>query len=202
MNQVNGTCFYVGDFNPPTKYHLETAKWLASRANITEVCIVLGKSEPGGLSQDQKAQLWEVYFKAEPAFGLRCHKSEKNSSLIEVHNLLSKEPLKSCYIALDEESAKNKKFQQYFESFINYQIELIPSQYKNYSKKMIECYTEGAKRKFKSFLPSTCNEEQCAKAWEIMGQNKKNDPDTYDDLMEKYVKKFDDGFWKSVLKLN
>lgn len=202
MTQVSGICFYIGDFNPPTRYHLETAKWLASRPNITEVCIVVGKSEPGGLSQDQKTQLWEIYFKAEPAFGLRCHKSEKSNSLVEVHNIIAKDPQMPCYIALDEKSAKNKKLQSYFESFPNYQIELIPSQYKNYSKKMLDCYSERAKHKFKSLLPPTCNEEQCNKAWEIMGQNKKNEPKTYDDLMEKYIKTFNDGFWKSVLKLD
>jgi hypothetical protein len=202
MLSRNGVCFYIGDFNPPTRYHLDVAKWLSNKENITEVCIVLGKDAPGEISQQQKADLWDIFFKTEPTFGLRYHKAKNANSMVEVYNLLSEQPDMVCHLALDEKAAKNKKLSEYFEPFQNYEIEIIPSQYRQKSKKMMDAFLNGDKNIFNTMLPLTCSKDQQKRSWEIMDQSaKKEDNESYDELTERYANMFSDSFWKTVLKL-
>jgi hypothetical protein len=122
--------------------------------------------------------------------------------MVEVYNLLSEQPDMVCHLALDEKAAKNKKLSEYFEPFQNYEIEIIPSQYRQKSKKMMDAFLNGDKNIFNTMLPLTCSKDQQKRSWEIMDQSaKKEDNESYDELTERYANMFSDGFWKTVLKL-
>ena len=53
-------CYYPGDFNPPTKYHLNTMEWLLGRPEIGHVYIVIGNNDQNQLTQEKKVKLWEM----------------------------------------------------------------------------------------------------------------------------------------------
>jgi hypothetical protein len=57
MNSV--ICYFPGAFAPPTRYHFETAFWLATRKEFSGVKIIAGKE--GDLSPEQKVKALEAF---------------------------------------------------------------------------------------------------------------------------------------------
>ncbi len=51
MYGTSGICFYPGNFNPPTKYHLKNALWLQTNSDINQVVILVG-DEKDDIIQD------------------------------------------------------------------------------------------------------------------------------------------------------
>lgn len=202
MNQLRYPCFYPGDFAPPTKMHLNTLHWLLSKPEVGHVNVVLGKSKPGEITQEQKKALWEILLKSSMAPQASVIVSKGNGPISEIYDIFSKKKDMPSYIALDEKSSRNKKFQEKFEVFPHYGIQLIPSQFKMSSDKVIKAVQDNDDDLLKSELPSDFNSDMIKSYKEILKQ--KNDPEAPEEMSpnlnykDRYISMFNDGFWKSV----
>jgi len=197
-------CYYPGDFNPPTKFHINTVEWLLNRPEIGHVYVVLGNHDKNQLYQDKKAKLWEMLIKSSFSPNVSVIKSVKHHQIKEIKNHIGKKKETPFYIALDEGLAKSLELQKHFDEFPNYSMEIIPSQFKKSSDSMIKAVVDDDKRKVKSLLPDTFNDQSVKDYIEIL--KNQDDPESpqerspYIDYKQKYINKFNDGFWSNVFE--
>lgn len=200
--QEQHPCFYPGEFAPPTKMHLNALYWLLNRPEIGHVNVVIGKTN-GPISQDQKARLWEILLKSNFSPQATILKSKENGPLTEVYSLFEAKPDQPGYIALDEKSARNKKFQEKFARFPNYGMQLIPSQFSKSSSKLYEAIQNEDMEVIKNELPEDFSEDQIKEYSSILKEVNKDEPlvdksPLLKSYSEQYKEMFNDGFWKSV----
>lgn len=163
----DGTCFYCGKFDPPSKFHHNASKFLESRSYITDVCVILG-NENEYLDNSQREQIWETYIKSAFSHKIKIESHPNKSSLRVVLDKLKENPSLKCYIALDEHTAKSEIMEHKFSEFPNYMPEILPSQFDGESQSMIECILEGNRDAFYEFLPETLSEENKLKCWSLL----------------------------------
>lgn len=188
-------CYYVGTFAPPTKSHAKTALWLSNRPSITGVAVVLGNDNIDEVTIEQKKKLWEILLHAYPMSKVTITEAPDEKSITYVYNTLCKNPEAECFIALDEKTARGKNFNTHFAPFLNCNIELIDSQYKKESEKLLEYIRTGNKNGFKTLMPDTFTPDHVQEAWEVF-QNKN------ESVKDKYEGMFDNNYWKKALQLD
>jgi hypothetical protein len=199
-------CYYPGEFSPPTKMHLNALYWLLNRPEVSHVHVVIGKDQPGGITQEQKAKLWEILLKSSFSPEATVIKSKDNGPLSEVYSVFEKKPESAAYIALDEKSARNKKFQKKFDKFPAYGIQLVPSQFFKSSNNLYQAVQNDDKETVKSELPDDFSDAQIDEYMKILKQPVLSDEPVEEkspllNYKEQYNSKFNDGFWKSVFEL-
>ena len=194
-------CYYPGEFNPPTKFHLNTVEWLLSRPEIGHVHIVLGNDDPNQLYQDKKAKLWEMLIKSSFSPNVSILRSKEDHPIAEIRNHMEKKKESPFYIALDEETARNKELQKAYESFKHYQMEIIPSNFRKSSKQMLDAVLNKDTKTVRSLLPDTFNDQGVQDYIDTMKNG--DDPEAplerspFVDYKNQYINKFNDGFtWR------
>ena len=197
-------CYYPGDFNPPTKYHLNTMEWLLGRPEIGHVYVVIGNDDPNQLVQEKKVKLWEMLIRHSFSPNVSILKSKDDHALNEIKNSLGKKKETPFFVAMDEKMARNKDIQENYAEFPNFQIEIIPSQFNKSSKQMIQAVLDRDDKTIKSLVPQEFNDQAVSDYVNIMKQS--NDPEAPDeksptiDYKTHYINKFNDGFWKGVFE--
>ena len=198
------TCFYPGKFSPPTKFHLNTLFWLITRPEVGHVNVVIGKDEPGELPQEQKAQLWELLLKSSMAPRAAIIKSKDAGPMGEIYNIFAKKPDMEGHIALDEDTARNKKLQEKLSVYPNYTFQLTPSKFDKSSAAMIKAIQEDNKQAVKQLLPDDFSESMVDAYIAIC--KPKDDPEAPEEkspllnYQQQYNEMFNDGFWNSVFQ--
>jgi len=198
-------CYYPGEFSPPTKMHLNALYWLLNRPEISHVHVVIGKDQSGGISQQQKAKLWEMLLKSSFSPQASVIKSKNNGPLTEVYSIFENKPTMAGYIALDENSARNKKFQKKFANFPAYGIQLVPSQFFKSSNNLYQAVQNDNRETVKSELPDDFSDTQIDEYMNILKRPSISDEPVEEkspllNYKEQYNNKFNDGFWKSVFQ--
>ena len=202
MNQLKYPCFYPGDFAPPTKMHLNTLYWLLSKPEVGHVSVVIGAKPTDGVTSEQKKALWEMLLRSTTAPQATILVSKEKGPLSEVYDNMMKRKEMPCFIALDESSSRNKRFQEKFEIFPNYGIQLIPSQFKKSSERARQAIDSGDTERLKLELPKDFNQDMVDSYVRILSA--KNDPEAPEeqskdiDYKNRYESMFNDGFWKNV----
>lgn len=195
-------CYYPGDFNPPTKYHLNTVEWLLGRPEIGHVYIVVGNDNPNQLTQEKKIKLWEMLIRHSFSPNVSILKSKDDHAVNEIKNALGKKKEMPFFIAMDEKMARNAEIQEHFSEFPNFQIEIIPSQFNKSSQQMIQAVLDKNNKVVKSLLPGQFNDQAVSDYVDTMKQyNDTEAPDEKSpaiDYKTHYINKFNDGFWKEV----
>jgi len=197
-------CYYPGDFNPPTKYHLNTMEWLLGRPEIGHVYIVIGNNDQNQLTQEKKVKLWEMLIRHSFSPNVSILKSKEDHALNEIKNALGKKRETPFFIAMDEKMARNRDMQEHFSDFSNFQIEIIPSQFNKSSQQMIQAVLDKDDKTIRSLIPHEFSDQSAADYVNIM--KKQNDPEAPDeksptiDYKTHYINKFNDGFWKEVFE--
>lgn len=195
-------CYYPGDFNPPTKYHLNTMEWLLGRPEIGHVYIVVGNDDPNQLVQEKKIKLWEMLIRRSFSPNVSILRAKEGHALNEIKHSLDKKKETPFFIAMDEKMARNRKMQEHFGEFPNFQIEIIPSQFNKSSEQMIQAVLDRDDKTVKSLLPAEFNDQSVDDYVGIMKQSKDMEaPDEKSpaiDYKTHYINKFNDGFWKEV----
>jgi hypothetical protein len=199
-------CFYPGTFNPPTKLHLNAVHWLLSKPEVGHVNVVIGADDPKNpspLSQDQKALLWEILLKSKFAPQVSIIKAKNGGPVKEIYSLFEKKNKMPAYIALHEKASRNKKFQEMFDVFPHYGIQIVPSQFNKSSERVLSGLASDDMKVIKNELPPDFSEDMTKAYIDILKQ--KNDPEAPDEqsptIRDKYASYFDDGFWKNSLSL-
>ncbi len=195
-------CYYPGEFAPPTKMHLNSLYWLLNRPEVSHVNVVIGKTN-GPISQDQKARMWEMLIKSSFSPQATIIKSKENGPLSEVYSLFEVKPDKPAYIALDEESSRNKKLQKKFSRFPNYGMQLLPSQFYKSSAALQQAAQNNDIEAAKEELPDDFSNEQISEYLSILNERTHDEPlvdksPLLKSYSEQYQEMFNDGFWKSV----
>lgn len=183
----NGVCFYVGKFDPPTKFHYNTARYLESRNNISSVIIVLGK-EISNLDKFQRDKLWDIYIKSDFTNKIRTENTYLGG-LEYVREQVIKNPNMQFYIALDENLAQSDQINEIFGQFPNYLPEIIPSQYQEESDNMIRSVLDDNLDAFNDLIPNTLSEERKRECWDLM----KSTEDYVSEVLDKQ-------WWLSFIK--
>ncbi len=202
MNQLKYTCFYPGEFSPPTKMHLNTLHWLLSKPEIGHVNVVIGSTGVNEITQEQKKSLWELLLKSSMAPQATIITSKSKGSISEIYDILLKKSDMPCFIALDEKSARNSKLQEKFDIFPNYGISLIPSQFKKSSSRVISALQDSNNERLKMELPEDFSEDMIQAYRDVL--TKVNDPEAPQemskdiDYKKRYEAMFNDGFWNNV----
>ena len=197
-------CYYPGEFAPPTKMHLNSLYWLLNRPEVSHVNVVIGKTN-GPISQDQKARMWEMLIKSSFSPQATIIKSKENGPLSEVYSLFEVKPDKPAYIALDEESSRNKKLQKKFSRFPNYGMQLLPSQFYKSSAALQQAAQNNDIEAAKEELPDDFSNEQISEYLSILNERTHDEPlvdksPLLKSYSEQYQEMFNDGFWKSVFE--
>lgn len=195
--------FYPGHFATPTKYHLNTALWLSSQPEIGSVIVVVGNED--GISPEIKKKLWELMLSSvqNPNISIQ---SAPEGSIKYIYDKMMQEPTFPAYIALDEKSSRKEEFSDQFNKFPNLEVELISSQYEDFSKKMRQALEKGEKNLVKKYLPDSLKDDKVQEAISIM--NSKAEPvqedetdNSYASYKQKFVNTFDKQFWVKNLAL-
>lgn len=78
--------YFPGEFNPPTKYDLDIAKWLSRKTlDVSEVIIVIGKDKEGELTQADKEAIWDLYLGDNVSAPIKVVKSQNLSPLSYIY---------------------------------------------------------------------------------------------------------------------
>jgi hypothetical protein len=158
--------YFPGEFNPPTKYDLDIAKWLSRKTlDVSEVIIVIGKDKEGELSQADKAGVWELYLGDNVSAPISIVKSQNLSPLSYIYKQQENAPEEAFAIALDQETADDERFQSHFDMFSNHEVIITPSHEK---QDLTSLAKEGDFKKFSSALPSSLPKEDKQKVFNLV----------------------------------
>lgn len=186
MNSEPVKCYFPGDFNPATKLDFKVAQWLSRKIfDVNEVVIVLGKSDKGQLSLEDRYYFWEMYLKTHQEGKIVIYKDPLNSPLTAIYKMHERLPGGDFSIALPERVAKNEDFQSHFEIFPNYQVIITPNYDKKMSEYMLQAVEQGDQREFYKFLPATLTIEEKGQLFNRLKTDKEQEPAV---VTEKYWK--------------
>jgi hypothetical protein len=205
MSDQSYPCFYPGEFSPPTKLHLNTVHWLLSKPEVHRVNIVLGKDQPGQITQDQKDKLWDILLKSSFSPQAGVVKSKENGPISEIYSLFIKNRNMPAFIALDEKASRDKNFQKKFDDFPHYGIQIVPSQFSKSSRRIMTAIQNNDVEAVRSELPQDFTDDMVEAYMSIIRAK----PDSTEEPEEKspnlgymsqFSEMFNDGFWKSVFQ--
>ena len=114
---------------------------------------------------------------------------------------MSKYPNTEAFIAMDEKSARNKSFINYFDKFKNIQIELIPSQYETSSKNMMKAVANDDLDTLKRFIPDTFSDDDIDSLIQILKPDAEAPDESSEQLKERVIQSFGKDFWKMSLAI-
>lgn len=154
MRDAQNKCYFPTDSAIPTKFDLKIAQWLSRKIHdVSEVIVVIGKSEKGQLTPSQKSDVWRTYLNDNRFAPIYLHVDEEHSPLTAVYKMHERLPKDAFTLALPENVAKNETFQSHFEVFPNYDIIIVPKYDKQASVQMLAALEAGDFREFSKYLP-------------------------------------------------
>lgn len=158
--------YFPGEFNPPTKYDLDIAKWLSRKTlDVSEVIIVIGKDKEGELPQADKEAIWDLYLGDNVSAPIKVVKSQNLSPLSYIYKEQENASEEAFSIALDEDTSNDERFQSHFDMFANYEVIITPSHQK---QDLVALAKEGDFEKFSSSLPSALPKQDKQKIFNLV----------------------------------
>jgi len=165
-------CIYPVFTKIPTPLHFATAYTMSHRPHINGVEVIL----PGDtmIPDNKDTQLFYMYGKNYPTTDVSVRKSDSHNILEDLQENLKKHKRSPFYLAVDETTARSKKFNRFLHEYPGVMIELVPSTYHKLGAKMLKAIEESDSKGFKAFLPEELTEEDKQMCWELV---KKQDPE-------------------------
>lgn len=111
-----GICFYPGSFKPPHKGHFSAAQQLAKKPYITQVKVLIGHGERGGITAEQSKAIWDIYLKAQPNPKIVTEISSTPSPIKDIYRWFADDLNREAYVAAAGKEADDLK---YFEGLKN-----------------------------------------------------------------------------------
>ena len=107
-----GIAFYPGGFKPPHKGHFAAAQSLAAKPYITQVNVLIGRGERGGINAEQSKAIWDLYLKAQPNPKIKVEISKEKSPIKDIYRWFADDLNRKAYVAA---AAKEADDLGYFE---------------------------------------------------------------------------------------
>ena len=107
-----GIAFYPGGFKPPHKGHFAAAQALAAKPYITQVNVLIGRGERGGINAEQSKAIWDLYLKAQPNPKIKVEISKEKSPIKDIYRWFADDLNRKAYVAA---AAKEADDLGYFE---------------------------------------------------------------------------------------
>ena len=111
-----GIAFYPGGFKPPHKGHFAAAQALAAKPYITQVNVLIGRGERGGINAEQSKAIWDLYLKAQPNPKIKVEISKEKSPIKDIYRWFADDLNRKAYVAA---AAKEADDLGYFEGLKN-----------------------------------------------------------------------------------
>lgn len=199
----NSTCFYPGDFNPPTKGHLNEVLWLQTLPEVSQVVVLLGENRPGEISQENKEKIWNTYLQAYPNKNITIQKIKpgEGTSFQYLITLLDKNPNLTAFVALDDATARKESTNRTFQRFPNVEYQILKSSYLGASAKMRKAAEEDDDKQFMKFLPGMLSQSQIKEIKKLIKTPEPEETVSNSDknqLSEKYYDLFGDFFKNKI----
>lgn len=200
-----GTCFYPGDFNPPTKGHLNEVLWLQTLPDVSQVTILLGEDRQGEIPQESKEKIWNIYLQAYPNRGINIQKMKpgEGSSFQYLIKMLDKTPDTTAFVALDDATARKESTNRTFQRFSNVEYQILKSSYLNASAKMRKAVEEDNDKMFMRLIPGMLSQSQIKEVKDLV-KNKieeEKPEENKEVISEKFYDLFGE-FFKGKINLN
>lgn len=103
-------CWYPGGFKPPHKGHLAAAQQLASKPYITQVKVLIGHGERGGITAKQSKAIWDIYLKAQPNPKIVTEISQTKSPIRDLYRWFGDDLNREAYVAAAGKEADDLKY--------------------------------------------------------------------------------------------
>jgi hypothetical protein len=103
-------CWYPGGFKPPHKGHLAAAQQLASKSYITQVKVLIGHGERGGITAEQSKKIWDIYLKAQPNPKIVTEISKTKSPIKDLYRWFGDDLNREAYVAAAGKEADDLKY--------------------------------------------------------------------------------------------
>ena len=103
-------CWYPGGFKPPHKGHLAAAQQLASKPYITQVKVLIGHVERGGITAKQSKAIWDIYLKAQPNPKIVTEISQTKSPIRDLYRWFGDDLNREAYVAAAGKEADDLKY--------------------------------------------------------------------------------------------
>jgi predicted nucleotidyltransferase len=103
-------CWYPGGFKPPHKGHLAAAQQLASKPYITQVKVLIGHGERGGITAKQSKAIWDIYLKAQPNPKIVTEISQTKSPIRDLYRWFGDDLSREAYVAAAGKEADDLKY--------------------------------------------------------------------------------------------
>ena len=103
-------CWYPGGFKPPHKGHLAAAQQLASKPYITQVKVLIGQGERGGITAKQSKAIWDIYLKAQPNPKIVTEISQTKSPIRDLYRWFGDDLSREAYVAAAGKEADDLKY--------------------------------------------------------------------------------------------
>ena len=94
-----GIAFYPGGFKPPHKGHFAAAQALAAKPYITQVNVLIGRGERGGINAEQSKAIWDLYLKAQPNPKIKVEISKEKSPIKDIYRWFADDLNRKAYVA-------------------------------------------------------------------------------------------------------
>jgi len=116
ISKEPGIAFYPGGFKPPHKGHFAAAQQLAAKPYITQVRVLIGHGERGGITAQQSKAIWDLYLKAQPNPKINVEIAKNNSPIRDIYQWFADDLNRKAYVAAAGKEADDLK---YFEGLKN-----------------------------------------------------------------------------------
>ena len=103
-------CWYPGGFKPPHKGHLAATQQLASKPYITQVKVLIGHGERGGITAKQSKAIWDIYLKAQPNPKIVTEISQTKSPIRDLYRWFGDDLSREAYVAAAGKEADDLKY--------------------------------------------------------------------------------------------
>ena len=116
ISKEPGIAFYPGGFKPPHKGHFAAAQQLAAKPYITQVRVLIGHGERGGITAQQSKAIWDLYLKAQPNPKISVEIAKNKSPIRDIYQWFADDLNRKAYVAAAGKEADDLK---YFEGLKN-----------------------------------------------------------------------------------
>ena len=116
ISKEPGIAFYPGGFKPPHKGHFAAAQQLAAKSYITQVKVLIGHGERGGITAQQSKAIWDLYLKAQPNPKISVEIAKNKSPIRDIYQWFADDLNRKAYVAAAGKEADDLK---YFEGLKN-----------------------------------------------------------------------------------
>lgn len=168
MQQPKFPCFYPIFSLPPNIYHFNTAQILSHRDGVSSVIIIIPNIPNDYLNQDQAVKLFELYGAGSTMMDFRVEKATSHNAFQDIIDRFKKDGNLTAFVAVDEKTARSKRFNDIFHIYNNMEPQIIPSNFEEASKEMTEAIETGKKSLFLKNVPQGLTPQQKDECWNVV----------------------------------